>query len=279
MVHADRVQPFVDLEWHRFPLVVEGAPAGPGPDLQTGPAEHERPVGVVLEVGLRVDAAGDLDVARGSARTGQGDRVGDRHARGGGEQPAHPIARTERPQQDRSDDQGDEAEEDGHEGSHGRDSSGGQQKARRNLPDTWALMRSPPLVSLGPSGLGSTVGARRHHWQWGSSTEIRSIGGSYPPSVHRSGVAPGRRIDRTDLAVEPGEHESATDEFGGGHHVRVGDAPGDRPVRLDGERLQLATGRRRGRAATTRRVPRSGWRDRCSHVASPTTSRPNVWNP
>src|SRR5207249_6975809 len=28
---------------------------------------------------------------------------------------------------------------------------------RRNLPDTWALMRSPPLVSLGPSGLVGTL--------------------------------------------------------------------------------------------------------------------------
>ena len=39
--------------------------------------------------------------------------------------------------------------------------SAGHERARRNLPDTWALMRSRPLVSLSPSGLGTTLRAHR----------------------------------------------------------------------------------------------------------------------
>ena len=34
----------------------------------------------------------------------------------------------------------------------------GHERARRNLPDTWALRRSRPLVSLDPSGLRATIG-------------------------------------------------------------------------------------------------------------------------
>src|SRR6185312_3316437 len=56
----------------------------------------------------------------------------------------------------------------------GRDRRGNQ-RARRNLPDTWALMRSPPLVSLGPSGLPHTLGPRARSGQWHMST--RFVGG------------------------------------------------------------------------------------------------------
>ena len=37
----------------------------------------------------------------------------------------------------------------------------GHERTRRNLHDTWALRRSQPLVSLGPSGLPRTLGGRQ----------------------------------------------------------------------------------------------------------------------
>ena len=38
---------------------------------------------------------------------------------------------------------------------------------------------------------------------------------------------------------KPGQHQATTDQLGGGHDVGVGDPPGDRPVRLDREGLDL----------------------------------------
>ncbi len=120
----------------------------------------------------------------------------------------------------------------------------GHERARRNLHDTWALRRSQPLVTLGLSGLPPTVGAVVRPVNRGSST----VSGRFARVIHRLSTAGGapsagrstrRRIERAVLAVEPGEDQPAADQVGGGHDVGVGDPPGDRPVRLDGERLDL----------------------------------------
>ena len=78
VVDADRVEPFVDLERYGFAPIVERAPARSIAELEPGPAEDERAVGVVLEVGLGIDPAGQPDVARRAARAGEGDALGDR---------------------------------------------------------------------------------------------------------------------------------------------------------------------------------------------------------
>ncbi len=48
-----------------------------------------------------------------------------------------------------------------------------------------------------------------------------------------------RGIECADLAVETRQNEAAADELGCGHDVGVGDPPGDGPIGLDGERLEL----------------------------------------
>ena len=90
--------------------------------------------------------------------------------------------------------------------------------------------------------------------QWDLSTKSRRAGASYPPAVHNRLGSPGMSaaaerlqpaarpvdgIEGVDLAVVAGQDEAAADQLGRGHHVRVGDPPGDRPVRLDRERLEL----------------------------------------
>ena len=138
------------------------------------------------------------------------------------------------------------------QGGHGGDDSAGHGRARRNLPDTWALMRSPPLVSLGPSGLIQRYGAAGTDGN-GTCPPIRS---EWPRVIHRpsthgrspataaapersAGGPPGRRVERVQLAVVPGQDEAAADQLGRDHHIGVGDPPGDRPVGLDRERLEL----------------------------------------
>ena len=83
-----------------------------------------------------------------------------------------------------------------------------------------------------------------------------------PRSLSRS---TGRWPDRAsaDLAVETGQHEPPADQLGGGHHVRVGDPPGDRPVGLDRERLDLGLDddvgeARRSRAGRSSASPTDG---------------------
>ncbi len=75
---ADPVEPFVDLERDGLAPIIDGPPVRSVADLQPRPPEHERAVGVVLEVGLGIDAAGDLDVPRRSARRGQRDGLARR---------------------------------------------------------------------------------------------------------------------------------------------------------------------------------------------------------
>ncbi len=149
----DALEPFADLERHGLAPVVDRRPGLARTNVEAGATKDERPVGVVLELGFRIDAAGHADVALGPARLGDGDRLADAHRRRGGQQPTHAIAGAEGPQHERADQERTQADQDRQHGDHGRDPSIGQQKTRRNLPDTWALMRSPPLVSLGPSGL------------------------------------------------------------------------------------------------------------------------------
>ena len=155
----------------------------------------------------------------------------------------------------------------------------GHERARRNLHDTWALRRSQPLVSLGPSGLPPTVRRRRGPGQSASSTVWRRIApvihrpstvGRDRGSVARSGRRPTRRrIERGDLAAEPGQHQPAADQLGRGHHLGMGDPPGDRPVGLDGERLDLGLDERRARAAASRAARRSASPSDAPSAASP----------
>ena len=70
----------------------------------------------------------------------------------------------------------------------------GNAVARRNLLDAWTLMSSPPLASLGPFGLPSTLLARRVRGSMGLSTYFaRIVHGrcSCPPVIHRDAARPG----------------------------------------------------------------------------------------
>ena len=64
VVDGDRVEALADLERHALPVVLERHPAAVAPELEAGPPEDERAMGVVLELVLGVDPAADLDVAR-----------------------------------------------------------------------------------------------------------------------------------------------------------------------------------------------------------------------
>jgi len=125
---------------------------------------------------------------------------------------------------------------------------GGHERARRNLYDTWALMRSPPLVTLGPSGLATTLRAATSPGQPGSSTRfashLRVIHQSSTREVVRAPcdsarLTSGRGVKDVGLTVKAREDQAAADQLRSGDDVRVGDAPGDLPVRLHGERLDL----------------------------------------
>jgi hypothetical protein len=159
-------------------------------------------VGLVLELIGGIDASLDRDVAR--RPRGEGPCLRDRHDRGDGEDLPDPerIGRTSagstRPRASAS-----RPEHDREEGSHGGDysrwtltsrSHGPRHgRARRNLHDTWALMRSPPLVSFGPSGLLATLRARR-----------RQVNGSYPRiSASRSELSTTRPHRGVRSVVEP----------------------------------------------------------------------------
>ena len=122
-------------------------------------------------------------------------------------------------------------------GSHAGDDSGrragarrrhraGKSIARRNLLDAWALMSSPPLASLGPFGLTSTLRDGRDGGQRGypparvgrpevvhrASTRGR-VHGTAGPRRASAGAAAGPGIQRSDLAVEARQHQPAADEL------------------------------------------------------------------
>ena len=95
----------------------------------------------------------------------------------------------------------------------------GHERARRNLPDTWALMRSPPLVSLGPSGLGRTVGGRRAPDAMGPVHRMRADApGLSTGRPHRAPVSaagrPVARVERVELAAIAGQDEPPADQLG-----------------------------------------------------------------
>src|SRR4029079_14131848 len=108
-----------------------------------------------------------------------------------GQQPPHARSHPEAPLDQGSRAEGGDAREHEEEGDHDRiirarvwpgsaKDRPGNRRARRNLPDTWALMRSPPLVSLGPSGLAHTRGRRAHGGHWHMSTRFERTS----PLVH-----------------------------------------------------------------------------------------------
>ena len=78
--------------------------------------------------------------------------------------------------------------------------------------------------------------------------QIRPPRPGYPPVVHTGIVrtpwvsarlTSGRGVQDIGLAVKAREDQPAADQLRGRDDVRVGDAPGDLPVRLHGERLDL----------------------------------------
>src|SRR5438552_464660 len=119
------------------------------------------------------------------------------------------------------------------------------ERARRNLPDTWALRRSQPLVSIGPSGLDQTIGSRYRVGQCRSSTTWRgSRTVIHRPSTGRNGLTreprsaggpAGGWVQSAQLAVEAGEHQAPADQISRGDDVGMGDSPGDGSVRIDRE--------------------------------------------
>jgi len=96
LVDPDRVEPFVELEWHRLDPVLDGPPttAHAGSRLDSGPSQDERPVIGVLELLLAVDPALDADVA-GLSGAREPDRLADRDQRRRREEPADPVATPE----------------------------------------------------------------------------------------------------------------------------------------------------------------------------------------
>ena len=64
VVDGDRVEALADLERRPAPGRPRTTTHPSRPDLQTGPPEDERAVGVVLELVLGIDPSADLDVAR-----------------------------------------------------------------------------------------------------------------------------------------------------------------------------------------------------------------------
>ena len=225
----------------------------------------------VLELGLAVDPAVDPDVD-GPARAGELDRLGDRHPRSCRQEAADTLARAGRTGDRSRAAERDEAGDQDQEGIHGRDdrtrarrrpggprghvpalgcergSGPGHGRARRNLPDTWALMRSRPLVSLSPSGLPPTLRASRPPRQPPLSTRfaprrwVIHPASTVPRRGRRAVRSPRarRRIEGIELPGVARQDEPAPDELGGGHDVGVGDPPGHAPVGLDRERLELA---------------------------------------
>ena len=159
-----------------------------------------------------------------------------------GEQPADAVARAERAQDEDARRRARRSRRpSGMRGDTAAMIRAGHERARRNLHDTWALRRSQPLVSLGPSGLVTNGRGRRRTGSIGSSTVWRRIRAvihrrvhsraARPPVVRSARGPPRRRIERGDLAVEAGQHQPAAEQVGGGHHLGMGDPPGDRSRR------------------------------------------------
>ena len=94
----------------------------------------------VLELGVAVDPALDPDIALLTGPS-QADRLGDGHKGSRGEQATDAVARSEAPQDRQRDREGSDTCGRKEEGSHaGIIRIAGNQRARRNLPNTWALM-------------------------------------------------------------------------------------------------------------------------------------------
>ena len=225
---------------------------------------------LVEELLVAVEAAAHAHVPR-ATRAGEANRLvnGD-HRRGGedaadagaGAEPLH-----EEPAGGERDEAGDEQDEGGHAADDSRGTrpaarrvgSAGESVARRNLLDAWTLMSSPPLASLGPSGLRSTLRGRGR----------RRVNRAYPPIRGRgpdaaaqlstgrphagdatgrpadgarcrgsAGAAPRQRVERPDLAGEARQHQLAADELGRGDDVASG-RPARRP-RRDGSSANVS---------------------------------------
>ena len=187
-VDGDPLEALADLERPRLAAVLDRPPAVAVPDLRPGSG------------GAR---AGGGRGPRRCPRRRSGPRSGRsapgrRPARSASatptsgvdaDEPADAIARAERAQQRRRRARAtSRPASDGEQGDHGGDDSAGHERARRNLPDTWALMRSPPLVSLDPSGLVRTVRCAATPWQGDLSTSSAAT----LPVIHSVATPDGR---------------------------------------------------------------------------------------
>ena len=204
MVDRDGVQALADLEGDRLAVLVDRRPAASRPRAGCGPVAGRAAGGRRPRTLPRHRSARGRATYRGGPAASARAR---RRARSGRRPAADRPGSGRRRAQDRDAD-GERDETDGHEdeGGHGGDATGaGHGKARRNLHDTWALMRSPPLVSFGPSGLPSTLRARRRHGQPWSST---NVGGScrviHRPSTRRATCSVGRAPPSPGPARSPG---------------------------------------------------------------------------
>jgi hypothetical protein len=137
-IDRDRVRSVVDLEGDRLAAVVDGLPSPAGPNLESRSAEDERLMGLALEFGLGIDPATNAHIAWWTI--GEPPSLADPDLRRDGEQSSDAIPRAERPEDHRPCAERDETDDQGEQGGHGADDSAGNRKARRNLPDTWALM-------------------------------------------------------------------------------------------------------------------------------------------
>ena len=120
VVDRDGVEPLADLEVDPLAAVLERHPAAIGPQLETGPAEDERAMGVVLELVLGVDPAADPDVASGPGRRARAPRAIVTAPRRR-QQPPDPIPRPVGAQDEDTGDERDETGDEGDQGRHGGD--------------------------------------------------------------------------------------------------------------------------------------------------------------
>ena len=173
VVDGDRVEPLVDLE-RRRPRRWSSTVLQRRPSRSWSRVAGRRAAGGPRpRIVLGVDPTADRDVARRPARRARRPRPRSRSAspraagrpgsaarRSAG---ATPTASATRPTTI---------------GSRGvtaaiiRGAAPDMERARRNLHDTWALMRSPPLVSFGPSGLPQRYGRATRPGQRRSSTNV-----------------------------------------------------------------------------------------------------------
>ena len=167
--------------------LVDGGPATPPTQLDPHAPEHERPMRLVLELVLGVDAALDRDEP--GRPVGQRPRLGDRDDRGHREDPADAEARSERAEDRDPDGERDQAHGDRDQGCHG-----GDYTRCSGLPRAWKGPKEPPrhvgVDAISAVSIVRPLRADRYATgaaRAGSTAvvhECSSAQPSYPPLVH-----------------------------------------------------------------------------------------------